>query len=81
MANIDKTVPKTDPIMPSTAIKMSLTISNLDMPCFQKHRMCSNGGKTKAIDELETAPTNAMKLSSCGIVIANAPKTKYNVGL
>ena len=73
IASIDKIVPRIDPAIPRIDIRIFFVISNLLMPSFRKQRLWSSGGNTKAIDDPETAPTSAMKLSSWGIEIASAP--------
>lgn len=81
IASIDKIVPRIDPAIPSVDIRIFFVISNLLMPSFQKQKIWRSGGKTSAIDELEIAPTSAMKLSSWGIVIASAPVENKNVNI
>ena len=43
-----------------------------------KVKMCNSGGKMIAKAELLNAPTKEMKLSSCGIPIAKAPRNEDN---
>lgn len=43
-------------------------------PWFQKQSVCKTGGKINPTATPQTEPTNAIKLSSCGIHIARTPE-------
>ena len=62
--------------------KVKIPMSNMTLftiscgvvkPCFQKHKVCKMGGNMRPTATPQNDPTNAMKLSSCGIQIARIP--------
>lgn len=76
IASTEMYVPVTIPIIPRNGIIKFFATSDVERFWFQKHIRKRRGGKIKANPAANVAPTNDMKLSSCGTVIASAPVRK-----